>query len=97
MPDLNLSAHQAACKAANQRKILYRAGELVQAHWYDFRRAAFDVKIKDVLPPTAGKLHVYEEAKLGNTNLFKFPDDKFTTENDTNAILVWSACIDGPV
>jgi len=88
--------HRSFCKAAADRRQLIRAGDLVQAHFYAYRRAVFDVTIKTARQGSHGKLHVYEAPSVAPDTLIPFPDHHFLTENDKKSMLVWCSCDDGP-
>lgn len=93
----HLHKHRPVCTAASHRRQLYRAGELVQALYYEYRRAVFDVPIEAARQGTDGKLRIYEAESETTDILFDFPDHLFSTEDDKKAMLAWRACDDGLV
>ncbi|KAF2485490.1 hypothetical protein BDY17DRAFT_104693 [Neohortaea acidophila] len=87
--------HKAVCRSANDRKQLYRGGELLQKVFYAFREVAFDLEICDI-KKTGNDIHFYDPATgLKKGPLFPFPNNDSLTTDDKHAILTFSACGDG--
>jgi hypothetical protein len=52
--------HMVACKAAQDRKKLFRAAELIQETFYAVRAEVFDLNVFQVLRTSNGKLHIFD-------------------------------------
>jgi hypothetical protein len=52
--------HKTACQAAQARKKLFRAAELIQETFYTVRAEAFDLNITKVERDEEGKLHILD-------------------------------------
>lgn len=95
--------HKAACKAHQQRKALYRAGEIAQSVFYMYRRLVFDKKLKAV-QFNGDDIVIYDDfyedgneigpARALDTCLVPFPDHLFRQERDKQAVLVFLTCTD---
>ncbi|KAK4501679.1 hypothetical protein PRZ48_007488 [Zasmidium cellare] len=88
----DIENHQKACKDANIRKQLYRAGDLLQAIFCKFREASFDQDIKQSTK-SDGVLHIEESFPQGDGRLFRFPHLLVEDPEDVAALLTFSACI----
>lgn len=85
--------HEAACRQAQDRKQLYRAGRFVQAHFDEFSRLSYQVLIDRFESGAAGtRLQVF--AGLKPTLLVDFPDHYFAHDKNRKAMLVWNQCND---
>lgn len=87
--------HERLCKHMNVRKQIYRAGELLQAIFYQFREAAFDMRIKRVVKSQLGSLLVSEERYTDDRILFRFPHEMIPDAKDKAKLLTMQACTDG--
>jgi len=91
------AGYEGACKLAKQRKQLYAAGKLIQAQYYELRRASFDVPIFKVKQSNNGQLFVFAAYSEPEDDVsIPFLEQLFTSENEKKAILVWCACNDAP-
>jgi hypothetical protein len=63
------SSHKKACQAAQGRKKLFRAAELIQETFYAVRAESFDLNITKVERDQDGKLHIFERPSKGFANV----------------------------
>jgi hypothetical protein len=91
--------HKAWCVRLQNRKKVFRIGDILQAMFYSYRERVFDkdiVKVKE----KGGKLLVYEGKYNRSTHrphgsvLQPFPNHLLTKEHDKHALLVYLACDD---
>lgn len=90
----NIKAHAEVCADKNVHKQIYRAGEILQAIFYHFREAAFDIKIKKI-EKRKGKLHMYEhyyKSNLGDSIHFRLPVHLLSDPKDKAAVLTYMTC-----
>lgn len=78
----------------NNRKALYRAGEILQEVFYMWREIAFDIFIKSTWKTADGTLCFHEDHYPPGISLFRFPNDKFSNLKDKQKMLSYAACTD---
>ncbi|CZT20358.1 uncharacterized protein RCC_06217 [Ramularia collo-cygni] len=88
------SNHAGICKLKNNRKALYRAGEILQAAFYIWREVAFDINIESVWKNEEGILCYREREYDSGVTLYRFPDHLIPDSRDKVKILSFIACTD---
>lgn len=86
------SSHKVTCKAVQERKILYRAGDIAQLLFYMYREIVFDILITKV-EKTDRKVLLYEGEYKENC-FVPFPTALFPEEREKQAVLTYLACGD---
>lgn len=87
--------HKTRCKARQQRRTLYRVGNMVQKLYYAFRVQTWERKILKI-EEEQGRLVVTEkEHDLWEGPLIEFPHHVCKTERIKQSLLVHDACDDG--
>ncbi|KAF2772405.1 hypothetical protein EJ03DRAFT_372151 [Teratosphaeria nubilosa] len=89
------SMHKVPCK---HKKIMHRAAEVLQATFYAFREAAFDLDINSVTK-NGNVLEVHHRevdaaGAMTRSPLSRFPDKLLANGDDKKAILAHAACTD---
>jgi len=91
------SQHKLLCKTVNATTRLYRAGELLQRMFYDFRRAAFDFDITRAEPQEGGKLAIYQpDYSSDHASLYRFPGHLINDPQDQKSLLAHLSCNEPP-
>ena len=91
--DAHSSEHEATCQNPNKTTLLFRAGELLQQAFYEYRKIVFDAKIVRV-QQQGNKLAVYETG-CGGSLLHPFPSNLIGEFQDECKLLAQEACCDG--
>jgi hypothetical protein len=94
--------HAKSCAIKNNRKELYRAGELLQSTFYIWREVAFDMKVEQVEKKKRNKsgknVLVLRQGKYSDDPnegpLYPLPVLAHLDEKDKQSILSYSACSD---
>ncbi|KAK6430670.1 hypothetical protein LTR95_013170 [Oleoguttula sp. CCFEE 5521] len=82
----DFTTHKNGCKQTQQRKILYRAAEQLQASFYVVQRVAFTVNITDVsIVPGTGKLRVVEDPQ--SSPRAGLSDQRFADDRSKHSML----------
>ncbi len=84
--------HKIVCKALQQRKILYRAGETAQLLFYTYREIVFDKLIVKV-ERKGNEISLYE-GEYEDDCFIPFPAALFPDEREKQAVLTYLACGD---
>lgn len=90
--------HKTTCKRMLQRRLLYRAGDLLQALFYTYRENVFDKQISKI-EDKDGKLYLHGIKSLKTVGtkldmLQTFPRHLVTNEADKQHALAYLACCD---
>ncbi|SMY26849.1 unnamed protein product [Zymoseptoria tritici ST99CH_1A5] len=95
--------HTKLCSAKNDRKELYRAGEILQAAFYIWRETAFDMKAAQISKATRKPRKDYLVLQEGDYDvkphgpLYTLPKVEHLNNNEKNAVLTCSACTDAMI
>lgn len=83
--------HKSACRAAKDRRALYRAGEIARHLLYTFNknRWMWPIRRMDVSGNTRS---VFDGERTGKSVIIPFPDALFPNAQDQEAILSYNAC-----
>lgn len=86
--------HKTGCKAAQNRKILCRAGDVAQTLFYMYREIVFDKSI--VIAEKKGNEIILCKPYYDDTDecFFPFPNKFIPNEKDKKAVLTYLACGD---
>lgn len=87
--------HKELCKILQSRKIVYRAGSILQEMFYVYREKTFDLLIERI-EERAGRLYVHEgirDSVLTDT-LIPFPSEMIPNEQDKKGILSYMSCFE---
>ncbi|KJX93478.1 hypothetical protein TI39_contig4309g00010 [Zymoseptoria brevis] len=99
----NSRDHTKLCSTKNDRKELYRAGEILQAAFYIWRETAFDVKAAQISKATRKPRKDYLVLQEGDYDvkphgpLYTLPKVEHLNNNEKNAVLTCSACTDAMI
>lgn len=90
-------AHKIECRAANDRKLLYRGGNMLQDLFYHLREVLFDNSIEKVVKK-GNQLTVYETtgdyATKQHLPFWPLPREGLDEDHDKAAVLTYWACSD---
>lgn len=87
--------HQEQCKTAKKLKQLYRAGEFVQAHFFETRRAAFEHPLGNIRRIGGGKLSFFTMGRIPDfEGLFDLNARDFQWDDEKKIVVSWMSGLD---
>lgn len=86
--------HEEACKLRNDRKCIYRAGDLLQAVFYEWRETAFDIKVTKAWKRDGILCFLEDTYEPWDPVHFEFPNHLFENAQDKEKMLSANACTD---
>ena len=84
------ASHKSFCREVMHANQLYRAANLSQSAFYQFRKEMFDIPIIRITTK-GSKTRIYQGEDKGKV-LFPFPDKLVKNRQDEEALLAYSAC-----
>ena len=84
--------HKADCKDANHRKLLYRAGDILQAVFYEFRDVTIYLPIAKLEKTEDGKTHLWEAYREDETKKGRSHEGLKLEGDVKKAVLSFMSC-----
>ena len=89
----HFSAHKAICEKLGMRRTLFRAGEVIQQAFFNYREHCYESKLS-AKATNNNVTYLHEESPEAYQIGGNFPDHLFPDDNERAAALSLNACVD---